>query len=221
MADQRKWLSIKSSELDKAIELYLLNWPQFQSAVDVVRERGKAKFSSRVFDFFATSTSVPTVDGLAENLFRAMSSLQASIALNFCKEGAEHLLHAYNAYLAAGGLHNPAEISRESLLGFKQSMDSALAEWPEFETVSHMLGVQRGDTVATAMFFFFAKPDPTVDGLAEEMHRAISADLDGLINFSEVKKAAQEFFDALLSCYNFKVLKKTINFKETAIRHEL
>lgn len=30
--------------------------------------------------------SVPTVDGLAENLFRAMSSLQASIALNFCKE---------------------------------------------------------------------------------------------------------------------------------------
>ena len=72
-------------------------------------------------------------------------------------QGAELLLHAYNAYLAAEGLHNPAEISRESLLGFKRSMDSALAEWPEFETVSHMLGVQRGDTVATAMFFFLAK----------------------------------------------------------------
>ncbi|GMN56175.1 hypothetical protein TIFTF001_025289 [Ficus carica] len=221
MADQRKWLSIKSSELNKAIKLYLLNWPQFQSAVDVVRERGKAEFSSRVFDFFATSTSVPTVDGLAENLFRAMSSLQASIALNFCKEvissssplGAEHLLHAYNAYLAAGGLYNPAEISRESVLGFKQSMDSALAEWPEFETVSHMLGVQRGDTVATAMFFFFAKPDPTMDGLAEEMHRAISTDLDGLIDFSDVKKAAQEFLDALLSCCKFKVLNKPINLK--------
>ena len=35
------------------------------------------------------------------------------------------------------------------------------------------------------MWFF---TDPTVDGLAEEMHRAISADLDGLIDFNEVKK---------------------------------
>lgn len=61
--------------------------------------------------------------------------------LEFTQE-AEHLLHAYNAYLAAEGLNNPVAISRESLLGFKQSMDSALAEWPEFQTASLMFGVQ-------------------------------------------------------------------------------
>ncbi|GMN26344.1 hypothetical protein TIFTF001_001279 [Ficus carica] len=184
MADRRRWLSMESqSKFNKAIDLFLLDWTEFQSAVDVYREIKKEKFSAHVFDFFAT-TAVPTVDGLTKKLFNAMSILEALIGLNFCQEAAEPLLDAYNDYLASEGL-NSLEISRESLLAFKQSMDTVLSNWLDFQTAAHMIEAHRRHDLASAIFRLLAKTaEPNVDGLAEEMHRVISNTLDGRIDSS-------------------------------------
>ena len=65
-------------------------------------------------------------------------------------------MNAYNDYLASEGLKS-LEISSESLLAFKQSMDTVLSNWPDFQTAAHMIEAHRRHDLASATFFFLAK----------------------------------------------------------------
>ncbi|GMN26106.1 hypothetical protein TIFTF001_001182 [Ficus carica] len=99
------------------------------------------------------------------------------------------------------GLNSVIEIPRESLLGFKQILDRVLSAWPDFQTAANMLGAHRRHDLASAIFFFLAKTaEPNEDSLAEEMHRIIRDTLDGRVDFSNCKNAAQQLLNIHESC---------------------
>lgn len=198
MAEQRIWLSIKSADkLREAIVTYLSDWSEFNSALDVSLGLRKEKFSAHVFEFFAT-TSVPTMDGLADEVYDGLAILEALIGLRFIKEVSAKLLDKYHGYIAAEGL-KPDDISRESLLAFKPSMDDVLSEWSELPRISEMCGTLIRDALTAEIFLFFSRTaEPNVDGLAEEMRRVL-CDYD-VVDIGNYKNVCQQLLDIHQSC---------------------
>ncbi|EXB88233.1 hypothetical protein L484_011663 [Morus notabilis] len=88
---------------------------------------------------------------------------------------------------------------------FWKAIEIYLSEWSELENACNVLRSRRKAELSACVFeFLVTTAEPKMDDLADVMHRFVCTKVDGLIDFNDCKKAAQQFLDIYQSSVNKK-----------------